>query len=59
MNKRTIQSVVLIFFGFCVVGSAIAGMFMKDEIPGERFRKAIDQIRKELYEPRVRSRESL
>jgi hypothetical protein len=46
MDKRTIQSTVLIILGPCVVGTAIAGLFTKDETPGERFRKAIEQIKR-------------
>jgi hypothetical protein len=37
---------VLIFFGFGVVGITMAGLFTKDETPGERFRKAIEQIKR-------------
>lgn len=44
MNRVTIQPAVLMFFGFCVVSSAIAGILTKDETPGERFRKALKEI---------------
>ena len=46
MNKRTMRFAVLIFFGFGVVGITMAGLFTKDETPGERFRKAIEQIKR-------------
>jgi hypothetical protein len=57
MNKRTMRFAVLIFFGFGVVGITMAGLFTKDETPGERFRKAIEQIKRNCESRKLESGE--
>jgi hypothetical protein len=57
MNKGIIQPAIWTFFGFCVVGSSMAGLFTKDETPGERFRKAIEQIKKNCESRKLEPRE--